>query len=355
MIHTSIANVKPKIQNKKYVTSEFIGLTKYYIFQDLFNISREHKNNFGELVICLDKSSDGYWRKSIYPGYKSGRKKAREESNINFGEVFKEIDGLIYQIRNNLPWRVVEVNTAEADDIMLVLSREYNKYEKILIHSPDKDMIQAQRDTENVFQYSSLTKKWIVPENKHDHMDHWILEHVILGDGADDIPKVIDGTEFSDRFIEYLESKKVNFRTPFEFKNSGMPIDEKRTILEEFNFYKTNRDGESTGVKDIYKDIKFGPVSLQKKIKEFGSLENWLDSNPLYREHYNRNVSLIMEEGIPSNIWNEIILEYKESNSSYNEKEFIQYLNENSLKSIIMDLSSIFKIDRELTSEDFGW
>ena len=355
MIHSSVSSIKPKKVDGKYLTSEFIGLTKYYILQELFTIKQEHGPNFGELVICLDKSSDGYWRKDVYPGYKASRKKGREESEIDFGEVFGEIDGLIEQIKTNLPWKVIEVPKAEADDIMLVLAREFNKYEKILIHSPDKDMIQAQRDTENVFQYSSLTKKWIVPENKHDHMEHWITEHVCLGDASDEVPKVVDHTEFTKTFIDWLSEHGHQIETPMDFKASGIPNADKIALIESFDVYKLNRKKESTGIKDIYKDIKFGPSTLQKEILKFGSVDKWLDSHPLYRPHYERNYKLVMEEGIPSNIWNEIIVQYKTAPNSYNDKSFSQYLIDNDLKSILMDLPSIFKVQRELTAEDFGW
>jgi 5'-3' exonuclease len=355
MIHTSVANIKPTKVDGKYITKDFIGLTKYYIFQELFSIKQEHGANFGDLVICLDKSADGYWRKDVYPGYKAGRKKGREESEINFREVFAEIDGMIEQIKLNLPWKVIEVPRAEADDIMLVLAQEFNKYEKILIHSPDKDMIQAQRDNDTVFQYSSLTKKWIVPENKHDHMDHWVMEHVCLGDASDEVPKVVDHTEFSKSFLDYLKAEGYTIETPMDFKAATIPNEEKQRLIEEFDVYKLNRKKESTGIKDIYKDIKFGPATLKKKVAEFGSLDAWLDSHPLYRSHYERNFTLVMTEGIPTNIWNEIILSYKEALVEYNDKEFEEYLIENELKSILMDLPSIFKIQRELTAEDFGW
>lgn len=355
MIHTSVANVKPSKVDGKYVTSEFIGLTKYYIFQELFNIKQEHSATFGDMVICLDKSSNGYWRKDVYPGYKAGRKKGREESEINFGEVFGEIDGLIEQIKANLPWKVVEVPKAEADDTMLVLAKEFSKYEKILIHSPDKDMIQAQRDTDNVFQYSSLTKKWLVPENKHDHMDHWIMEHVCLGDAADEVPKVVDHTEFSTAFIDYLKENGYDWETPMDFKAADVDPDVKMKLIQDFDVYKLNRKKESTGIKDIYKDIRFGSSTLAKAVAKYGSLDAWLDSHPLYRSHYERNFKLVMAEGIPNNIWNEIVLAYKTASTDYNNIEFENYLKENSLNSILMDLPSVFKIKGELTAADFGW
>lgn len=355
MIHTSVANAKPNKKDGKFITSEFIGLTKYYILQDLFSIKQEHGPNFGDIVIALDKSSSGYWRKDLYPGYKASRKKGREESEIDYSEVFDEIEGLIDQIKNNLPWKVIEVPKAEADDIMLVLAREYNKFEKILIHSPDKDMIQAQRDNDTVFQYSALTKKWIVPENKHDHMDHWIMEHVCLGDASDEVPKVVDHTEFSKVFLDYLTNAGYNIKDPVEFKEANISKDEKVKLIVDFDVYKLNRKKESTGVKDIYKDIRFGPQTLQKEIEKFGSLDNWLDSHPLYRPNYERNFKLVMEEGIPTDIWNEIIVRYKEAICSYNDKAFEQYLVDNELKSILMELPNHFKITRELTAEDFGW
>lgn len=355
MIHTSISSIKPNKRNGKYITSEFAPLMLYYILQELFSIHEEHSRNFGNIVVCLDNSIGEYWRKDIYAGYKLNRSTGRDESEINYDEVFECTNKLIEQISENLPWKVVNVQRAEADDIMLVLAREYNKFEKILIHSPDKDMIQAQRDTDNVFQYSSLTKKWLVPETKHGSMEYWLREHVCLGDTADGIPKVIDGTEFTENFINYLKEKGYNLKNPIEFRNSDIHKSEKIKLIGEFDIYVLNRKGESTGIKDIYFKPRFGPAALKKSIEKCGSLDAWLDSHPLYREHFNRNYTLVMEEGIPSEIWNEIIIQYKKAKTDYNTLNFEKYLNENNLKSILMNLSSIFKLNRPLTAEDFGW
>jgi 5'-3' exonuclease len=331
-------------------------MTKYLILQELFNIQQQHSPKFGESVICLDKSGEGYWRKDILPGYKSNRKKGRDASEINFGEVFKEIDVLINQIKINLPWKVVEVTRSEADDVILVLAKEYREYENILIHSPDKDMIQAQQNNDTVFQYSALTKKWIIPENKHDSMDHWLQEHIILGDASDEVPKVIDHTEFSDTFIKYLKFNNVLITSPHEFK-TNKDIDKiiKIELLNKFDIFKLNRKGESTGVKDIYKDIKFGPATLQKKITEFGTLDKWLDSHPLYRQHYNRNFTLVMEEGIPIDIRDKILIAFKDADVTYNEEHFKEFLHQSGLKTILMDLPNIFKVNQELTIENCGW
>jgi 5'-3' exonuclease len=86
-IYTSLNSIKPKKQNDHFITSEYIGLTKYYILQELFDIQLEFKSKFGEMIICLDRAETGYWRKDFFPSYKSNRKSSREKSDINFTEV----------------------------------------------------------------------------------------------------------------------------------------------------------------------------------------------------------------------------------------------------------------------------
>ena len=366
MLHTSIKDVKPKKTNGVYNTAEYINITKHMILQELMNMSLEHKLNFGEMVICLDDKS-GYWRRDFYSGYKQSRKKDRDESDVNFSEVFEELNGLIEQIHLNLPWKTILVPKAEADDTMLVLAKEYNSFEKVLILSPDKDMIQAQKDNETVLQYSSLTKKWLVPENKHDHMGHWVQEHVCLGDVSDCVPKIVDGTEFSPSFLKYLKENDVdeefnevfNFKYGVQYKDGdvlkALTIDEKTQLLSNFDVFKLNRKKENTGVKDVYKDMRFGPSNLQKSIDKHGSLGKWLDSHPLYREHFDRNFTLVMTEGIPTDIWNEILISYKEAKTDYNKDAFIDYLSEFQLKSLEMDLPLVFKDTEGLTADNCGW
>ena len=367
MIHTSIKDSKPKKINGQFNTKEFVNLTKHLILQELFNIQRQHSPSFGDLIICLD-DKQGYWRRDVFSAYKAHRRKDREESEINYSEVFDELDSLVHQIKENLPWKTLLIPRAEADDTILVLAKEFYNSEKILIHSPDKDMIQAQRNNDTVFQYSSLTKKWIVPENKHDNMDHWIQEHVIFGDSSDGVPKVVDGTEFSDNFKKHLEDCDVPpvFHDVYTFKYGfkdingqvvqEIPKDKKIDILEAFTIEKINRKGESTGVKDVYKDMRFGTTTLEKAVQKHGSVEKFIDSNPLYREHYDRNFILVMEEGILVDIWNQIILEFKTAKYEYNKDEFIDYLNKHMLKSIEMDLPLVFRETvSELTADNCGW
>ena len=46
-------------EDGKYNTEDFIYFTKYLIIQEMYNIHREHKNKFGELVLCIDNAQGG--------------------------------------------------------------------------------------------------------------------------------------------------------------------------------------------------------------------------------------------------------------------------------------------------------
>lgn len=337
-------------EDGKYNTEDFIYLTKYLIIQEMYNIHREHKNKFGELVLCMDNAQGGYWRKDYYSSYKLKRSQGKDDSPYKWGEIFKYINDMIDMMREYLPWKIVSVPRAEADDIMLVLARHYNKFEKILIFSPDKDMIQAQRNTDNVFQYSALTKKWIVPENKHNDMDDWLLEHVCLGDASDEVPRIIDETIFSDNFKNYLKENNIEIETPMEFQTLNDEI--KSDLLEKYNIYKVNKKGEPTEL-DIYLKERLGLSTLKKKIDKIGSLDSFLDSHPLYRKHYNRNYILVMEEGIPPEIWNECLIQYKDAKNDLIINEFEEFLDKHNLSSLKLTIT--FEITRELKMEDFGW
>lgn len=360
MVFSSSKECKPKEQNGKYITEDYVGLTLDYILQELINIQLKHSAEFGEMVLLFDDWSKDYWRKDVYAGYKEHRASLRAATKINYKEVYVYINELVEHLVNNTPWRCVTVNKAEADDTILVLAREYSSIERILIYSPDKDFIQSQRNTENVSQYSPLTKKWLKPENKHDNMDHWVLEHCILGDSSDGVPKVVDHCEFSDSFIEHLIQCEVPDEYhevhTFKYGNNGQMLDTngKQRVLTSFDIQKQNRKGEDIGL-DIYKDTRFGPSTLQKALDTHGSLDKFLDSHPLYREHYERNFQLVMEEGIPEYIWSDTLEQFNSAKLEYNKDIFEEYLLKNNLFNIKMELPKVFKNTDTISIENCGW
>lgn len=342
-IHCACASLKDDLviqEDGKYNVEDIIPAIKGFIMQQLFNY-QEMFLSYGTMTICLDSHTNN-WRKNILSTYKASRKPERDESPIPFDKIFPYIDEMIKQFTNNTPWNIVKVRGAEADDVILVLASVYSDIEEVLILSSDKDMIQAQQKA-NVKQYSPLTKKWITFETKAGSMNDWLVEHIILGDETDDVPRITDKTEFSPNYIQYMNSIGINY-TPKEY----LELNPEKVIEIEDNYNILNKKGQ----KDIWKNPKLGPKTLQKIVNE-GRLEEWLDSNELYRPNYERNKKLVLQEYIPSEIFNECIIKYKENNkNNININEFKNYLYNDGLMTLAETLPSNF-VSGTISIDDF--
>ena len=164
-----------------------INIVRHMTLNSLKKYRKEHFDEYGELVICCDGKHS--WRKEFFPQYKAMRKSGRESSSVDWSEVFEIFNQLKEEIKENFPYRVIHVDTAEADDVIgtLVL-RKRKEGEKTLIVSSDKDFIQLQMN-DNVFQYSPATKKFLNGVDPHEYLK----EHILRGDKGDGIPNVLSG------------------------------------------------------------------------------------------------------------------------------------------------------------------
>jgi len=160
--------------------------------------------DFGELVLTYDSRS--YWRKQVFPQYKANRKKTRESDGKDWDSIFGVLNQIKEEVREFLPYKVVETYGAEADDVIAIVCKHYQS-EKIMIVSGDKDFIQLQK-YENVRQYSPITKKHI---NGFDPVVY-IKEHILKGDKSDGVPNVLSPDHtFTDGLRQRpLTIKKLN-------------------------------------------------------------------------------------------------------------------------------------------------
>jgi hypothetical protein len=160
------------------------------IRHQVLNSIRGFKSRFskyGELVICCDDKN--YWRKKIFPYYKANRKKTREASKLDWSAIFDTLHTIKNEIKDNLPYPVLQVESAEADDIIAAMVERYHS-ENIMIVSGDKDFAQLQR-YKNVSQYSPITKKFI----KIADPLSYLFEHVIRGDSSDGVPNILSNDD----------------------------------------------------------------------------------------------------------------------------------------------------------------
>ena len=172
-------------------------LNSVRMYRTMFN------EDYGEIVLAYD--SRAYWRKEIFPQYKSNRRKNREEDDKDWDSIFDVLNNIKEEIKEFLPYKVVEVYGAEADDVIATLCKHYQN-EKVMIISGDKDFIQLQK-YDNVKQYSPITKKLV------DGIDQkvYIKEHVLKGDKSDGVPNVLSPDHtFTDELRQRpLTSKKL--------------------------------------------------------------------------------------------------------------------------------------------------
>ena len=160
------------------------GLIRHMILNSIRNYVMEFKSDYtdNDADIILAWDSKHYWRRDYYPQYKAGRRKGRQESDLDWNEIFQVTNKIRDEIKENIPYKSVEVYGAEADDIIAIVS---NSYDKVMIISSDKDFIQLH--SKNIIQWSPVTKQEV---NGHDP-DTYIKEHVLKGDSGDGIPNVL--------------------------------------------------------------------------------------------------------------------------------------------------------------------
>jgi hypothetical protein len=159
------------------------------------NVSKFRSDYGRDVVIACDTYAS--WRKDYFPYYKANRKKGRDESDLDWPFIFECMRDLKAELKEYFPYRVIEVDRAEADDVIGTLAHAYgvplgNGREKVLILSGDKDFIQLQKYS-NVRQYSPVGMK--VGFITNNDPEEYLLEHVIKGDKGDGIPNAMSADE----------------------------------------------------------------------------------------------------------------------------------------------------------------
>jgi 5'-3' exonuclease len=231
------------VSMKKGETEVDIKRLRHLLLNSLSKYRRQYANEFGELVICCDGSLS--WRKDVFPNYKMGRRTDREESPLDWNQIFGCFEQLKKELRETFPYKVLQINRAEADDIIgtLVMERKFSS-PKTMIISSDKDFIQLQR-YHDVFQYSPVAKKLL---NGVDP-EEYLREHILRGDKSDGIPNVLSD---DDCIVSGIRQVPMTKKLIKSWKHIPMPEEHKERF-----------ERNTTLV-----DLRYTPYDLQKEILE---------------------------------------------------------------------------------------
>ena len=249
------------------------GMVRHMVLNSLRSYRTKFGPEYGELVIACDNTN--YWRKQYFPYYKANRKKARENSDLDWKAVFECLNKIRQELKEFFPYKVVDVESAEADDIIGTIANNYGSEldfgEKILILSGDKDYIQLHKYS-NVKQYDPTRKKWVT----HNDPQQYLKEHILRGDSGDGVPNVLS----SDNCFVVGERQKPLTAKRLEQHLNLKP--EEMDSMVSRNYYRNEK----------LIDLNFTPKELQEKIMES------------YNSQTNKNRSKLMNYFIANKLKN---------------------------------------------------
>lgn len=197
---TAISNFMAEIGGRTDIDVQ-VPLLRHMILNSIRGYNKKFGNEFGKLVIAVDNQS--YWRRQEFPLYKAGRKKARDESGLDWKAIFEALNLIREELNAVFPYKVVNVDGAEADDVIAVLA-EWSQTndcmggtvfedepKPFLIISGDHDFIQLQK-YKNVKQFSPIQKKFVKADVSPKQ---YVFEHTIKGDKGDGVPNVLSADD----------------------------------------------------------------------------------------------------------------------------------------------------------------
>ena len=251
-----ISNLMVQINGRQAVElSE--DLVRHMVLNSLRGHNKKFRKEYGEMVIACD--SKNVWRREVFPNYKAGRKANREKSDHDWNAIFAMLGNIKSEIREFLPYKVLELETAEADDIIAALVRRIqnrvgpNHLKKVLILSGDKDFIQLHNEW--VKQYNPVLNKYV---GKDENPALYIKEHILKGDRSDGVPNVLSDDNV---FIEGRRQKPL----------SRKKID---SWLEEVFMTMTEEEEKNYNRNKKLIDLTCIPLELEDKINnEFDNVE----------------------------------------------------------------------------------
>lgn len=185
-----ISNYMAQIGNHTDIKFEE-GLFRHMVLNQIRAMKKKYKEH-GELIIACDDKN--IWRKKTFPYYKANRKKDREKSELDWSSIFNTLSKIKGELKEYSPYRVIQVESAEADDVIATLVHKFgnmlNTGDHIMILSGDKDFAQL-HVYGNVSQYDPVRKKQIV----HTDPIRFTRELILKGDRGDGIPNILSADD----------------------------------------------------------------------------------------------------------------------------------------------------------------
>lgn len=276
------------------------GLWKHSVFNSIYTTLWKFKN-VTEVILAIDDSNS--WRKAFYNRYKESRKVKKKDSKHDWKTLYAMMNKLAAEFKHHMPFVVLRVKSAEADDVIGVLVKQFK--EPCVIVARDEDYFQCFAKNENLRVYDPISQSLYNADDIGDIRD-FLLKLVLCGQKKDDIPNIL---------------------TPDDWGLTKGTEGKRRPGFGEKAFEKMKGDIKgfiNTGYKNknyITENNKYGSVNLSKNLK--------------------RNRILMDFDMIPNTIVGRILDAYNKNNTLPPIENIYKWFKENHMKVFMEDITKV--------------
>ena len=273
------------------------GLWKYNIFNGIFNTLYKIRN-VEEVVLAIDDMRS--WRKAAYSRYKESRKKKKKDSDVDWKQLYVMMNRYAAELKHHMPFKVLKVKSAEADDVIGVLVKKLRN--PCIIIARDEDYFQLFRNGKKLIVHDPISGDFN-DGSEFDSKD-FLLSKIFMGQKKDDIPNIYtpndwgltESTEgkrrpgFGPKKWESIKHDLVSFLdTPYVNKTYGKEIDlranmKRNRMLMDFDKIPNtiiqrivdayNRSGNFPPIDNIY--LFFEKNNMRSFIEKINTVEGKL-------------------------------------------------------------------------------
>lgn len=264
---------------KKGSENEKKDLIRHVALTSIKSYKKKYGKDFGQMVIACDGRN--YWRKEYFQYYKGLRKKARDESDLDWKLIFDTLSEIREDLKSYFKYKVIHVDRCEADDVIAILTestQEFGQHEPVMIISSDKDFKQL-HEYDNVKQFSPMLKKQIVVNKKE--LKAWLIEHIVKGDSGDGIPNILS---HDTTFMDGLRQKSVSSKRLQEFIDNGI------------NACKTDEERRNWQRNAVLVNFKHIPEDIKKTVMEAFEVPPKGDKNAIMNYLIKNRCRLLLNE-----------------------------------------------------------
>jgi hypothetical protein len=270
-------------------TEKMGQIARHVFFTTMLGYKRQWSEKCGNIIVACDGKAN--WRKKVFPHYKGMRKANREESDTDWPSIFSIMHEIKMEMATLFPYKVLQDDEAEGDDIIFTLSDYFAENEfiqdgleespqRVMNISADHDFLQQYKH-KNYAQWSPRVKKLVPKPDKN-----FLIEKIIAGDSGDGIPSVVMEDDFFMNKAKYGRAKPVNKAvikkysnlsslTPFELarykrneqliSSEFVPTDLRDRIIKQYKMApdRANRQG----IMDLC--IKYKLKQILPRVMEF--------------------------------------------------------------------------------------